>query len=96
MKLCLAIFAAAMVGAAPAMAQTTFNVGPNTGGGFVVQGSDGSIYNYSVGEDGSYTVQKSGADGFYYADPPTENGYTIQGHGDPKWSLPTIVPPPRQ
>jgi hypothetical protein len=79
----------------PALAQT-FTVSPRWGNSSMVQGSDGSVYHYSFAPDGSYLVQKDGASGSYQASPPRENGYVIQGVGQPDWALPAIVPPTQQ
>jgi len=85
----------AMLVSAAAMAQT-FTVSPGNKYGFVVQGSDDSVYHYSIAPNGSYTVQKDGEGGTYQASPPWGGGYTIQGVDNPKWALPTIIPPAPQ
>jgi len=85
----------AMLVSAAAMAQT-FTVSPRWGNQFVVQGSDGSVYQYSIAPNGGYAVQKQGEGGTYQASPPWGGGYTIQGVDNPKWALPTIIPPAPQ
>jgi hypothetical protein len=63
------------------------------GNGFMVQGSDDSVYHYSIAPNGGYLLQKDGESGTYQASPSHGNGYLIQGVDDPKWTLPVIIPP---
>ncbi len=89
----LAIIAATLIGlAAPALAQS-YQVSPSNGSGFIVQGSDGSVYQYSVAPNGSYIVQKQGASGHYQAGAPSANGYGVFGVDSPNWTMPVVIPP---
>lgn len=75
--------------AVPALAQsaTTYTISPRNGSTQMIQGSDGSVYNYSYDTSGNYIVQKDGAHGSYQVTINPDGSGLIQNNGA-NFSLP--------
>lgn len=74
----------------PALAQgdITYTISPRNGSTQHVQGSDGSNYDYSYGQDGSIAIQKDGATGTYQGRINPDGSGAIQGVDQPNWTPP--------